>query len=237
MKNTNRVGAVCVTWALSAGSALATCPIFSAYYVPGSTFGAAAAAATGCFQPVVGGAGSLSAADSRLYTSASADLRTGVLTTFAGASGQYPSAALWDTLTFSGLPAGGSTLTTSLSLTGGLTGSASAYIQLSAGASPDAGNTTTTALTKDYFPASVSHDFLAQNGVPYLLFAGMSGSSNSGTIDLLDPPTYSIGLPAGVTFTSASGVFTNVGAVPEPATALLWALAGLGLLTRRLRRS
>ena len=82
------------------------------------------------------------------------------------------------------------------------------------------------------FPLSVARQFLAHNGEPILLFAGLYADNfySNGIVDLADPPTFSITVPSGVSYMSNSGVFTNVGpasVVPEPASGALL-LAGLG---------
>ena len=68
-------------------------------------------------------------------------------------------------------------------------------------------------------------------------FVVYASSFLSSSADVTDP--IAIELPAGVTFTSASGVFlTNVGSAPEPSTwvMMLAGFAGLGVLGCRARR-
>ena len=162
-----------------------------------------------------------------------------MLTLWATGSG-VPSASLWDTLTFSGLPAAGAVLTETFTLTGNLTGSAQASARIQVGAdyaNPQAqGQLNLSSATP--LPTTLSVPFTAYNGVPLLFFAALYGNNGAGsTLDLLDPPTFSITVPQGVSYTSASGVFGNVGVVPEPAPALLLllGLAGMGWRLQRQR--
>jgi hypothetical protein len=236
LKNPTSCLLAALLFAASTG-AFATCPIASAGYAGGS-YGVQSAAPAGCFEPVAGGTGQLQATSLGGGGSASASLLTGVLTAFSAQAPGYPSAALWDTFTFQGLPAGGGQLTETIALTGGITGAATGSVRLSVGDpnSPSAqASLFLTAATG--VPGSFSLSFTAYNDVPVLVFAALSGYNgySGGTVDLLDPPTLSIVVPAGVSYSAASGVFNNVGPVPEPAHAALL-LAGLVLIAKRVRR-
>ena len=218
-------------------SAHAACLISVATF-NGGTFGATAVGANSCgLQPVAGGTGQVQAASSRPNSSASADLGTGVLTVRSPQPAGLPSANMWDTLTFNGLPAEGALLTEVLALNGSITGMATGFAQITVG---DPGTTSIKAKayldSSSTLPSTLSLQFAATNGVPVLIDASLQGNNflsfAGAAIDLADPPTLSILVPAGVSYTSASGVFANVSAVPEPHVAFML-LAGLAMLARR----
>ena len=89
-------------------------------------------------------------------------------------------------------------------------------------------------------PAFVSYSFMAFNGVPIKLGVALETfvvGAVPGTADLEDLPVFSIVVPQGVGFSSASGVFQNVGTSPVPELpAGLLMLAGLGCVARARRR-
>lgn len=227
-------------------SAQALCPIQVAGYVSG-LYGTDVVTTPACLSPqiVTGGGPGVTAASIPLGTgtmSASADLGSGVLTAYS--AGGFASAAEWDTFTFTGLPAGGATITATLSLSGTLTGSATGQAALLAGPSATFANAAT--LIQDAFfgngapiPTSISVAFMATNGSSETVLGDIFADGFSGNVaDLADPPVLTIDLPAGVTATSASGVFTSfqvLTSVPEPGTAALL-LAGLGGLIRARSR-
>ena len=70
-----------------------------------------------------------------LSLSSTADLTIGVLTAYS--QGGIASASIWDTFTYTGLPAGGATITATLSLPGTLTGSAYGSATLEEGSQTD----------------------------------------------------------------------------------------------------
>jgi hypothetical protein len=129
---------------ISTGAAHAICAIPVAGY-QGGAYGAEAVTAGGCFVAVdtEGGAGATTAAASSATTAfgivyslaSSADLASGELTAFSGVG--IASASIWDTFTFSGLPAGGATATATLSLSGTLTGLSYGNAELQAGPQTD----------------------------------------------------------------------------------------------------
>jgi hypothetical protein len=177
----------------------------------------------------------------------SADLSSGVLTAYS--AGGAASASEWDTFTFSGLPAGGATITASLSISGLISGNATGLEDISAGPSGSTfGETGTVSQSTPFITAgvasgSISVQFTATDASSITVFSQIIANGSPGNIaDLGDPPTLTLGLPTGVTATPASGVFDNfetVSAVPEPATAGLLlaglaALAGLRPLGRRV---
>ena len=168
--------------------------------------------------------------------SASADLASGVLTAYS--SNSIASAAEWDTFTFNGLPAGGATVTATLSLAGStLTGLGVGLATLFAGAAGagfpgDASFQTAfgNADTGLDLPASISVSFLADDVTPITVVAEIE--AEGATANLGDPPTLTLTLPPGATGVSASGVFEGFGtsrSVPEPGSLVLL-IAGLGLL-------
>jgi hypothetical protein len=209
----------------------------------GGTFGAGAFAEPCLSQAAPNAMGLTSAIASASSSSASANLLTGELTVYTSSSqSPYPSSVFWDTLVFSGLPASGGNVTETLFLTGGIASPATAGVSLYLGAptTPAGWSQARTgfALAANNFPASVSVQALLQNGVPVLFVASMQGSAPvGGLVDLYDPPFLHFDLPAGVSFTSASGVFTNAIPVPEASSAVLLAcgLAALAGVARRRR--
>ena len=227
LKSSSVAAVFCVLVAASSG-ARAICAISEAGYT-GGTFGAAASAATGCFQAPLGGTGFASiATPANGQVSASADLGTAYLKVFANNGSYFPSAALWDTITFSGLPAGGALLAEALTLTGSITGSTFASVLLSIGDPNIPAASHTFVLNSGNFPASVSVDFMAQNDTPVLIYATEFADGFGGTVDLSDPPRLQITVPIGTSFKSSSGVFENVviSAVPEPAVSALLLVGG-----------
>jgi hypothetical protein len=229
---------------LLSGAALALCAVPTAGF-GGGLSGASAVTAQGCFVGVDqnGGAGSTNAsaastdAASGVTLSASADLTTGVLAAYSPEG--IASASLWDTFTFSGLPAGGASIVATLSLAGTLTGSSFLIANLEAGTPadfaagfpliqasfPGAGNTS--------LPATISVSFDAMNGVGETLFADILAHGVGGVANFSDPPTLSLALPAGADVVTAGGFdnFAQSSAVPEPSTwaLLLMGFAGFGL--------
>jgi hypothetical protein len=227
-----------------ASSAHATCPITVAEDL-GGPFGTDAVAASACFVQTMAGASGVTSASVPLgggTMSASADLSSGVLTAYS--AGGIASAAEWDTFTFTGLPAGGETITATLSLSGTLTGDATGLANLQAGPSATFGDVGT--LYQDAFfgngnpiPASIDLQVTVTDASSLTVLGDILADGFAGNVaDLTDPPTLSLDLPAGVTATSASGVFTNfqpLTAVPEPWSAGLL-LVGLGALIQARRR-
>ncbi len=225
-------------------SAHASCPIPVAGDL-GAPFGTDAVTAIGCaLQTEAGGRGVTSASVplGGGTMSASADLSSGVLTAYS--AGGFASAAEWDTFTFAGLPAGGETITATLSLSGTLTGFATGLANLQAGPSATFGDVGT--LYQDAFfgngnpiPPSIDLQVTVTDASSLTVLGNILADGSPGNVaDLTDPPTLSLDLPAGVTATSASGVFTNfqpLTAVPEPWSAGLL-LVGLGALIHARRR-
>jgi hypothetical protein len=239
---------------ISTGAARAICAIPVAGYL-GGAYGADAVTAGGCFVGIDmnGAAGATMAAASSTTTDAftgvsyslasSADLASGVLTAYSEIG--IASASIWDTFTFSGLPAGGANVTATLSLSGTLTGLSYGIAELQEGAQADFANGATS--TNDVFfntgaypmPSSIPLSFNVENGTPETVLAEIfiSGDGAGGVANFGDPPTLSLSLPTGASVTSASGVFANFTAVPEPST---WAMmilgfAGLGFAGYRSR--
>jgi PEP-CTERM motif len=257
------VGALAISGALlgPVPSALAICPVPTASFTGGS-FGTDAVTGMACLLNLQqnGGTGITSAGTSfsdpasGTSLSASADLATGVLTAYAAGgavlpSGGFASASEWDTFTFSGLPADGSMITATLSLTGTITGGGSVEADLQE-AGPAATIQGQGALDSSGFfnattyplPGSISLAFMATDGTSDTVYADIQADGNGPTeVDLTDPPTLDLTIPIGVTVSSASGVFTDfrLQAVPEPSSLGLFA-AALGLFgyigRRRARR-
>jgi hypothetical protein len=240
---------------ISAGAAHAICAIPVAGY-QGGAYGAEADTAGGCFVAIdtEGGTGATTAAASSTTTAfgvsyslaSSADLASGELTAFSGVG--IASASIWDTFTFSGLPADGATVTATLSLSGTLTGLSYGNAELQAGPQTDFGDSGTS--SEDVFfntvaypiPASFSLSFTVENGTPETVLAEIfvDGDGAGGVADFGDPPTLSLSLRAGTSVTTASGLFVNftATAAPEPSTwaMMVLGLAGLGFAGSRARR-
>jgi hypothetical protein len=233
---------------LLTGAAHALCAVPTAGF-GGGLFGASAVTAEGCFVGVDqnGGAGSTiaSAAStdsvSNLTLTASADLTTGVLTAYSPEG--IASASLWDTFTFSGLPAGGASIVATLSLAGTLSGGSFLTANLEAGTPADfaAGfpliEASFPAAGDASLPTTISVTFEAMNGVAETVFADILAHGVDGVADFSDPPMLSVTLPAGVDVTTAGGFdnFAQNSAVPEPTTwaLLLMGFVGLGLVGYR----
>jgi PEP-CTERM motif len=229
---------------ISTGAAHAICPIPVAGYA-GGAYGAEAVTAGGCFVGIDmnGGANATTAAASSTTTdpytgdsyslTSSADLASGVLTAYSGIG--IASASIWDTFTFSGLPAGGATVTATLTLSGTLTGLSYGNAELQEGPETDFANGA--ASTNDAFfntvaypiPPSISLSFNVENGTPETVLAELfvDGDGAGGIANFGDPPTLSLSLPPGASVTTASGFFANVTTVPEPST---WAMMIVGLV-------
>jgi hypothetical protein len=221
-------------------SAHALCAVPTAGF-GGGLFGASAVTAVACAgmpgNDTGGGSGFTTAMASSSSLTASADLTTGVLTAYSPAG--IASASLWDTFTFSGLPAGGAPIVATLSLAGTLTGTSFLLANLQAGTPadfaagfpliqasfPDTGNST--------LPTSISVTFDAMNGVQETVFADILAHGVNGVANFTDPPTLDIVFPLGVDVITAGGFnnFTLASSVPEPSTwaLLLMGFAGLGI--------
>lgn len=202
-------------------------------------YGAVAAERLSCASYVSDG-GSLDTnarvADITTGSSASADLSTGIMTAYVVGTTLFQ-ADMWDTFTFTGLPKKGTLITTTLRTPGSLTGGASGSLLLSAGlggGDVSSLGSNSLALTESgtTFPASVSFSFMAYNGMSVTVLAEIFADGAAGIADLEDPPTWSFEVPEGVSYTTASGVFHNVGAVPEPG-GLALALAGAAVIVGR----
>jgi len=200
--------------------------------------------------------GSLSRMSTGTGNFAQASLGEGFLS--VGASGNYfvpsvgfgdanASAVVWDTLTFSGA-APGATGTIVMTGTAGFQGNAS----LRAFALVTPLSSVTPAFTPLYDLGggvgiltepiySIQQPFTIFNGQPMLfeatVFAGAAecGTSCSGQAFITDP--FSLDLPSGVTFTSASGEFPGGMTVPEPSSLMLLATGVLGVFWRRKQLS
>lgn len=224
---------------VSAGAAHALCSIPEATY-QGGAYGAYAVTGGPCSIPFDqnGGTGSTTAAASSSFAgpsgslslSSTADLATGVLTAYS--QGDSASSSIWDTFTYTGLPAGGATITATLSLSGTLTGSSDGFAMLEEGSQTDLNDVKTAFFnnaTGELIPALISLSFIAVNGAPVIVFTEIEGvgDKSGGVANLGDPPTLSLDLPRGASVTTASGVFDNFvsATVPEPST---WAMVLVG---------
>jgi hypothetical protein len=237
---------------LSAHAAYALCAIPTASYL-GGAYGVDAVTAGGCFVAVdqQGAAESTTASAASsldsLSLSSTADLTTGILTAYAQTG--VASAAMWDSFTFEGLPAGGETITATLSFPGALTGSSFGIASLEEGSQTEFNDhSELMASTGAFFntatpPSSIPLSFEVANGSPIIVFAELLGEVDgvSGVADFGDPPMLTLTLPNGASVTTASGVFDNFvsATVPEPSTwaMMLIGFGGLNFAAYRARRS
>jgi len=237
---------------VSAVAARASCVVPNASY-QGGAYGADAVTEDACsILQQDGGTGSTTAsaqgsvvfgADT-LSLSSTADLATGALTIYSEAG--IASASIWDSFTYTGLPAGGATITATLSFPGTLTGSSSAIAFLDEGSQTELNNDSElTDSTGEFFntttpPAPLSLSFNVVNGSPVVIFAELLGGGAGGVADFGDPPMLTLTLPNGASVTTASGVFENFvsATVPEASTwtMMLIAFAGLGYVGYRQRQ-
>ena len=157
--------------------------------------------AGGCFVGVdmQGGTGATTAAASSTTTdtftglsyslASSANLATGVLTAYSETG--IASASIWDTFTFSGLPAGGATVIATLSLTGALTGLSYGIAELEEGPQADFANgasrstTSSSILATDPMPSSITLSFNAQNGTSETVLAGSLSAATAPAASLI----------------------------------------------------
>jgi PEP-CTERM motif len=233
---------------VSTDAARALCIVPTASY-QGGAYGAYAVTEAGECASVLdqnGGTGSTTAAASSSYTpepggdsfllSSTANLTSGVLT--ADSQIGFASSSIWDSFTYTGLPAGGATITATLSLPGTLTGGSDGFAFLEEGTQTDFTdggplvysvffNTT----GADAKPSSIPLSFTVTDGDPVIVFAEIQagGDGMGGVADLGDPPTLTLTLPENARVTTASGVFDNFVSttVPEPST---WAMMLLGFV-------
>jgi hypothetical protein len=225
----------------SAGAARATCPIENAAY-QGGAYGAYAVTTTACFTDIDenGGTGFTTAAASSVGLSSSATLASGVLT--ADSQSGFASSSIWDSFTYTGLPAGGTTITATLSVPATLTGSSDGMATLEEGTQTGGLTLVDTVFFNNATgqPEPLSLSFDVTNGAPVIVFAEIQVDGLDGVADLGDPPTLSLNLPKGASVTTASGVFDNFTSapVPEPSTwaMMLLGFAGLGFFGYRQRR-
>lgn len=165
---------------------------------------------------------------------------TGNAISCCGFGGGFAGAIIWDTLTFHGA-APGATVTIVIGGNNGLQGDASTGVgailisTASAGGiiSPGSelvGNLTSSVVSQPTY--SYSQTYAISNGQPMLfelyVHASAGGQFGSGSASISDP--FSLQLPDGVTFTSASGEFPS-SETPEPSSLLLLA-AGLPAILR-----
>jgi hypothetical protein len=207
-------------------------------------FGTSAVLATGCMLDASAGGEGASTASVPLgaqQMSASANLASGVLTAYS--AGGFASAAEWDTFTFSGLPAGGETIAVTLSLSGTFTGDGTGIAEIRAGPSATFGDLSTVTQGTLFgngipVPASIMVQVTVTDTSSLTVLSEIEADGFAGNIaDMTDPPTLTLDLPAGVTATSSSGVFTNfepLTLVPEP-SAMLLLLGGLAALVQARR--
>jgi hypothetical protein len=185
-----------------------------------------------------GGSGSTTASATgsfSVYTvTSSATLATGVLT--ADSPLGFASASLWDTLTFSGLPASGASIVATLSLPGILTGNSTLLAELEEGPAsssfPAGGAPPQTIFVNGAsLPSSISLTFTAMNGVADTIFAEILANGDGvGVANFGDPPNLDIILPRGADVITAGGFDNFTSSVPEPAdwALLLIGFAGIG---------
>jgi hypothetical protein len=235
-----------------ADAARATCIVPTASY-QGGAYGAYAVTEYDCSVLQQDGGSGFTTASAQgsvvfgvdsLSLSSTADLATGALTIYSEAG--IASASIWDSFTYTGLPAGGATITATLSFPGTLTGSSSAIAFLEEGSQTEFNddgelmdstgeffNTTT-------LPPPLSLSFNVVNGSPVVIFAELLGGGAGGVADFGDPPMLNLTLPDGASVTTASGVFDNFvsATVPEPSTwaMMLLGFAGLGFAGYRQRQ-
>jgi len=237
---------------LSGGAARAICAYPDASY-QGGAYGAYAATTGYCYAGLdqVGGVmatvASASSIVSTPYTdaSSSATLSSGALTAYSAAGSA--SASLWDTFTYSGLPAGVASVQATLTLPGTLTGNAFGFAQLEEGTQSELQDGLA-ASSYAFFDASVPIPnsilltFNVMNGVSETVFSEITGFGDGlgGIADLTDPPTLSLSVPRGASVVTASGVFDSfkVVAIPETSTWAMMVLgfAGLGFAGSRQAR-
>jgi hypothetical protein len=173
----------------------------------------------------------------------SADLASGALAAYSAAGSA--SAALWDTFTYSGLPAGGAVIVATLSLPGTLTGFSHGEAEIRQGSEADLMDGRA-AMSVAFFddvtpkPPSILLTFDATNGTLETVYSEILafGDGTGGIADLADPPTLSLSVPHGASVVASSGVFdsfTPSTAVPEPSTwaMMLLGFAGLGFAGER----
>ena len=214
--------------------------VISLPYIPapgGPTYGSEATVKNGCFGTIAGGGGMATSSMTQNFAvgssgNATSNLGTGVLTAYAASGNTIWSASnFWDTLTFSGLPTGGTMLTAMFTLTGSFTGSGVGSGDISVNGVSAA---SFSASSSSPLPSSISASFLALNGAPIQIGADLLSVAGDSTGALgtanLNPGTFSILAPSGTTFTSASTLFVNVTPVPVPASLGLLSL-GLAAIT------
>ena len=157
------------------------------------------------------------------------------LTGFSSAAG----AAAWDVLTFSGTPGQIVTFseTFTLATTGtGASGSGGVCISVGAACGPSNMILLSTANPSQTLMANAT---LTGTSTPLLIYNALyvdSGGGPNATTASIDP-SFVVTLPAGVTFTAASGNPSGGSPVPLPASAwlMLSGLVGIGAMARKRR--